>query len=102
MSTEKTSTYDPKVISIVSFIGLIGWIVAIVLNNPKNEQASFHIRQALGIHLFSLIWIIPVIGWLIGIAVFVLWIVGLVYAIQGKNEPIPVVGKYFQDWFSSL
>jgi uncharacterized membrane protein len=105
-----TSNMDPKVVSIVSYLTLIGWIVALVLNNPKSEQASFHIRQSLGIILVAIIsgfiMIIPILGWLIGIAgyilAFVMWLLGFIGAVQGEQKVVPVLGERFQEWFKAL
>ncbi len=98
-----TTGTDPKVVAIVSYITLIGWIVALILNNPKSEFASFHIRQALGIFLvgivLSIIPFVNLVGWIVSL---VLWILGLLSAIQGQMKPVPVVGAYFQQWFKAL
>lgn len=98
-----TSGTDPKVIAIVSYITIIGWIIALVLNKPKSEFASFHIRQVLGIFLLGIVLsIIPFINMIAWIVPLVLWILGLISAIQGEKKPVPIVGDYFQDWFRSL
>lgn len=98
-----TTGTDPKVVAIVSYITLIGWIIALVLNNPKSEFASFHIRQMLGITLLGIVLsIIPVVNFIAWIIPLVLWILGLVSAIQGEKKTVPVVGPYFQEWFKSL
>jgi uncharacterized membrane protein len=39
---------------------------------------------------------------MLGILIFLLWVVGLVYAFQGKEKTIPVVGDYFQQWFINI
>lgn len=95
---------DGKTKAIVAHITIIGWIIALVINsNEKDEFASYYIRQLLGIYLLGLILtMIPVIGWIISIAVFVFWIMSLVGAIQGEIKETPIVGKYFQDWFKAL
>lgn len=105
-----SSNYDPKVIAIVSYITLIGWIVALVMNNPKDSFASFHIRQSLGIMLLfiasGIITVIPVLGWLVGmvgyIAAFVLWIIGLIASIQASRKAVPLIGDKSQEWFKAL
>ena len=105
-----TSNYDPKVVSIVCYITLIGWIVAVVMNNPKSELGSFHIRQMLGLVVISLgLWLVnfvPILGqivWVLGsLGVLVLWILGLISATKGEQTPLPVVGEYFQEWFKGL
>ena len=95
---------DGKTKAIVAHITIIGWIIALVLNSSeKDEFASYYIRQLIGLYLLGIICsFIPVIGWIISIAVFILWILSLVGAIQGEMKESPVVGKYFQDWFKGM
>ena len=95
---------DGKTKAIVAHITIIGWIIALVINSSeKDELASYYIRQLLGLYLLGIICsIIPVIGWIASIAVFVFWIMSLIGAIQGEMKETPLIGKYFQDWFKSL
>jgi len=105
----KTKT-DPKIISILSYVTFIGWIVAVVMNNPRTRLASFHIRQSLGIMLLGvaagMATMVPFTGELISragsILTFVLWIVGFIGALQGEERPVPFLGEKFQEWFESL
>ncbi|MEL6273835.1 MAG: hypothetical protein AAFU03_01860 [Bacteroidota bacterium] len=108
MST--TNQNNPVVISAVAYLAFIGLAVAYVLNNPKTELASFHIRQALGIYLLLVVsgfmMVVPVLGWITGSLGFllgaVLWFVGLVDALGQKQRPVPLLGDYFQEWFRGL
>ena len=102
---------DPKVIAIVAYLTLIGWLVALVLqNNNKNELSSFHLRQALGIFLLvmvsSFVMVVPLLGWLAGMAgyivAFVMWIIGLLGAINAEQKLSPILGDKFQEWFKAL
>jgi|SRR5690625_1542162 len=102
---------DGKTIAIISYLTLIGLIIAFVMNNEKkNTYASFHIRQAIGIFVTGLalgvINIIPILGWLISIfgSIFlvILWIFGLIGAINGSWKPVPVLGEKFQEWFKGI
>ncbi|MDX1943412.1 MAG: hypothetical protein SFU99_22795 [Saprospiraceae bacterium] len=93
---------DPKTIGIVAYLTLIGWIVALVLNNPKSEFASFHIRQMLGLILLSVVSWIPFIGIIVAIFALVLWVLGFISAVQGQMKTVPVLGDKFQEWFKSL
>jgi uncharacterized membrane protein len=95
---------DGKTKAIVAHITLIGWVIALVINsNEKDELASYYIRQLLGLYLLNLVlWMIPVVGWLLNIVVFVFWLMSLIGAIQGEQKETPIVGKYFQEWFKSL
>lgn len=95
---------EGKNIALIAHITLIGWIIALVMNNEKkNEYGSFYIRQVLGIMLLGLVCsFIPIIGWLAGILVLVMWVMSLISALSGEKKPIFLLGEQFQDWFKSL
>jgi len=97
-------TDNSKLVAIVSYITLIGWVIALVLNmQSKTKLGSFHIRQSLIIMLTGMIlaWI-PVLGWIVGIIVFIFWIIGLIAAINGQEKEVPIIGPLAQDWFKGL
>ncbi|WP_299394641.1 YtxH domain-containing protein [uncultured Gelidibacter sp.] len=95
---------DGKNIALIAHLTLIGWIVALVMNNnTKNEFGSFYVRQVLGLMLCGIVLsFVPFVGWILNLAVFVLWIMSLIGAVNGEKKLTPVVGEYFQDWFKSL
>ena len=43
--------------------------------------------------------ILEVLLWLF---VFVLWIIGLISAIQEEKKELPLLGNHFQKWFANL
>ena len=101
---------NPKVICIISYLTIIGWLLAYVLNDQGSPLASFHLRQSLGIYLVFLVssmlmWI-PILGWIVGALVFLfglaLWILGISNAFKEKMEVVPVLGNDFQKWFAGL
>ncbi|KAA5827630.1 YtxH domain-containing protein [Algibacter amylolyticus] len=100
----KEALSNEKNIAIIAHITLIGWIIALVMNNSnKSEFASFYIRQMLGLMIVSLILsFIPVIGWILNIVMLVFWIMSLVGALGGEKKLTPVLGEHFQNWFKSL
>ncbi|HUH27763.1 YtxH domain-containing protein [Gelidibacter sp.] len=95
---------DGKNIALIAHLTLIGWIIALVMNNnTKSEFGSFYIRQVLGLGLCGLVLsFIPVLGWIVSLGIFVLWIMSLIGATSGEKKLTPVLGEYFQDWFKSL
>ncbi len=102
---------EGKTRAIVAHITIIGTIIAIVQNKPKDEFASFYIRQMLGLFIIGIVINIitrilpPSLGMifsLLGLGVLVLWILSLIGAINGEKKPTPGVGQMFQDWFKSL
>lgn len=99
-----------KTAAITSYILGIGVFIAMSMNSEdKNAFASFHIRQGLGITLtfISLGLIISnfdslLISAPMWICVSVLWSYGIFSAIKGETKPMPLLGEYFQKWFSNI
>ena len=49
---------DNKTLSIVSYITIIGWIIAFVIGKDKaDDLLKFHLKQGLGLVIFSFIWL---------------------------------------------
>ena len=107
---ESFNIKDGKTIAIISYLTVIGTVIALILNNSKkNSFASFHIRQAIGLYL--LLFVINLLirynslGWLgnlLSLGAFVLVIMGLIGAIQGEEKRIPYLGNQFQEWFKNI
>ena len=98
---------DNKTIAIIAHITIIGWIIALIMNNNnKSELVSFYLRQYLGIMLIgiagSILNFIPFLGLIVIIGTLVLWIISLLGAVSGEKKEVPVVGEYFQDWFKGM
>ncbi len=79
-----------------------------LLTDAKDDPfVKFHVKQSLLLWIIAvaaaIIGVIPLIGWLIAIvvplAVFVLWILGILNAINGNMNPVPVIGQYAEQWF---
>lgn len=86
---------DAKTTGIIAYFTWIGWIVALCAGDK--EGAKFHINQALVINLFGLgaavLGWIPIIGWLYDLFIFVCWVMGLIFACQGEEKEVPLIGK---------
>ena len=82
---------DKKTTSIIAYVTLIGLIVALCAGD--REGAKFHLNQALVLWLFSLLSLIPFVGWIWGIFIFVCWVMGLINAINQEEKEIPLLGK---------
>lgn len=109
---------DGKTVAIVSYLSIIGWIIAYVMfGSNKTSLGAYHLRQAIALFIIALAtWVlqilflfIPFIGWLIGIllvfvyiGLFVLWVMGLIAAINGEEKPMPIIGVKAQQWFSGI
>jgi uncharacterized membrane protein len=94
---------EGKTIAIISYITWVGWIIALVMNmEKKNDFAKFHMRQTLLIFLACFLAWIPFIGWIWGVFLFILWIIGLIAAVNGEKKEVPVLGHTAQEWFKGL
>ena len=113
--TPATSGMDGKTIAIISYFSLVGWIIAFVLyNSNKSQLAAYHIRQSLALMLcaiacyivfFILLFILPFLSffsWILMIGLLVLWVMGLVAAINGQEKPVPVIGPLAQSMLSGI
>ena len=93
---------DSKATGIVAYISIIGWIIAYFAGD--REGAKFHLNQALVLDLSmivvsfatSILAFIPLLGGLVGgllgLAMFVLWIMGIVYAAKEEEKELPLIG----------
>lgn len=106
---------EDRTVAILAYITLIGFIVAIVMHSSKKTAlGAYHLRQMLGLFVFSVVaWLglmvvafIPVVNMLnvlLSPALFilglVLWLLGLLAAINGQQKPMPILGENFQKWF---
>ncbi len=101
---------EGKTTAIISYLTLVGAIIAIFMNNePKHEFAKFHIRQAFGIHLLfhafailSNVWGGEFGFYGLYLCYIILWMYGFIGALSNKKQEIPVLGAYFQKWFTFI
>ncbi len=108
---------DPNVAAGVSYI--LGWITGLIffLSEKQNRFVRFHAMQSI---IFSIVWIVVytaftvIFGFLsilsiiscfisplIGLAGFVLWVILLINAFQGKYFKLPVIGDMAERWANS-
>ncbi|HIE10783.1 MAG TPA: DUF4870 domain-containing protein [Kiritimatiellae bacterium] len=95
----------------LNFVGLPFFLVPLIMRN--NEFSLYHAKQNL------VLWLVGIVGGVIsgvlillcvGVLLFplltifllVLNVVGLINAIKGEAKPLPVIGKWGEDWFKGL
>lgn len=97
---------DKKTTGIVAYLTWVGLIIAYVMGD--REGAKFHLNQSLVIWLAGTIagvvakvlgWI-PLLGWVVALAMGIVglfcavcWFIGIVGAVQGNENPVPVLGQ---------
>ncbi len=95
----------------LSLIGLPFFLVPLIMRN--NEFSLYHAKQCLMIWIgfiavgfisgvLSWTCIVPILGVAVLIFLFVLDIMGLINAVKGLQQPLPVIGKWAEDWFKSI
>lgn len=99
-----------KTLAFVSYLTIIGTLIAFFMNqDTKNPFTFFHIRQALGLWLLEMAlgyivggfdsWMVTVPFW---IFFGVLFLYGIIGALAGKLNCVPLVGPLFQKLFASI
>lgn len=112
------ATDNGKTVALISYLTIIGWIVAYVMyTGQKTALGAFHLRQSIFLFIIGIVLyianiiflFIPVLGWIInillllaGIGLFVLWLIGLIAAINGEQKAVPIVGEKAQQMFKGL
>lgn len=82
---------DAKTTGVVAYLTWIGLIVAFCAGDK--EGAKFHINQSLVLMLFSLISLIPCLGWIWGVFMIVCWFIGFIGALNGEEKEVPLIGS---------
>ncbi|NLR60772.1 DUF4870 domain-containing protein [Chitinophaga polysaccharea] len=102
--------------AMIAYITIIGWIIAFVKSKEERSAlVSYHLEQALGLAIASIVWSIAVgiviavlpaaLSGVLAIAGFlpiIFMIFGIINANNGVQKPIPVIGKMFENKFAFL
>lgn len=105
-----------KTLSILSYITIIGWLIAYFKSrdlDPKSNLVNYHLRQGFGFFIFSFVLnialtivtsIVPALFFLnyLTLILLILWVFGIINAVNDQEKPIPVIGKLFEDKFSFI
>jgi uncharacterized membrane protein len=87
-----SSSMNPKTAGIIAYITWIGFIVAILAADKNDPYVKFHLNQALVLNLFSFLSVVPFIGTIWGLFVFIMWILAVVGACSGETRAVPLFG----------
>ena len=103
---DTTAEFDPadieknKILCLFSYLGILFLIPLLACQDSK--FARYHVNQGIILFLADLIIgavaIILILGWIAagvgGIVIFVLMIIGIVNAVQGRAKELPIIGKF--------
>src|SRR5690554_7177781 len=118
MTEENNQSTDTSV-GIIAYITLIGFIIALVLNNDKKGETkafgAFHLRQSIGLMLTAIILMIgfmiistmimfislrfgllltSIIYPIFYLGILALLIIGIINAANGNKKELPVIGAF--------
>jgi uncharacterized membrane protein len=106
---------EGKVFAILSYVlgfaGIPFFLVPLIMRN--NTFSLYHSKQCLMLWLvamaggmisgiLTLVCIGLITGIALGIFIFVVDIMGLINAMNGVMKPLPLIGKYADDWFKGI
>ncbi len=99
---------ESKVWAFLAYLlSIIGFVI-VLLAKRKDSFAMYHAKQSLVLFIAAIIVaiigsifnFIPILGPLISVVlrilIIVLWIIGMVNSIQGKEKVLPLIGSYGQ------
>ena len=101
---DTTDQFDKDDIEKNKAMGLLAYILFFIplLAAKDSPFARYHANQGLVLFLCGLIssvlWIIPILGWIIApilsIVITVLAVIGIINALNGKAKELPIIGKF--------
>ncbi len=108
-TVHKTKSNDETESKLFAFLGVlltvIGYII-VILARKNDKYAMYYAKQGLVLFIAWIIaavaswaigWI-PVVGniasWVLNAIMLALWIIGIVYALSGKEKEIPIIGPF--------
>jgi uncharacterized membrane protein len=106
-----------KTLSIVSYITIIGWLISYFSykdKSPKSTLINYHLKQSLGVAILGIVcavvinivaMIIPSLAAILSltnIVILVLWIFGIINAMNEIEKPVPLVGTFFENKFDFI
>lgn len=110
-TTNQVQQTSDNTMAIIAYITIVGLIIAFITNQEKkNTFVKYHTIQSLGLALtgvaLAIIAMIPILGWLVyllgTVVLLYLWIMGLMNAINKKEQPVPFLGEKYREWFKNL
>lgn len=106
-----------KTLAIVSYITIIGWLIAYFPYKNQREKdlfVAYHLEQSLGIFVFGIIVsiiagvlmaVIPslsIVFSLISLIPLILLVLGIINASNLVMKPVPIIGSLFEKKFGFL
>jgi len=101
--TQKTQQQGTGKKTGMAILAYIIFFIPLLTNDKDDPFVKYHVKQGLVLFIYWVVaWIIatmiPIIGWILSpvlnIIGIILLIIGIVRASEGREVPLPVIGKY--------
>ena len=94
---QNNASLDTPTAAVVAYLTVIGFIVAAIMGDRNDPFLKTHLNNALLLTIAGLICAgicaIPILGWivggLIGVVIFIYWLIGITSAAIGVNRSLP-------------
>ena len=98
--TNQTSENNNKIIVIFSYL----WILCLIplVGNKKSKFTQDHARQGFIIFLLSFATVVPIVGWLLGIALIIVSVMGILKVLNGETWEIPLISDWSKKFFKKI
>jgi uncharacterized membrane protein len=106
----KVAASKEKNTSMAALAYVLFFIPLLIPGVKDDSFVKFHVKQSLVFLIASIGWslagnffaYLPIVGWIVGglvgtvisILLFIVWVKGLLAALGGREEELPVIGKY--------
>ena len=97
MPSENKSQSSNTLMAVLCYFGIL--VLIPLLTDAKNDPfVKYHIKQWLVLLIVYVIcafilWV-PIIGWILSVILFILFLMGVINAATGKQSPLPIIGQY--------
>ncbi len=96
------SPQTPKHNTLMAVLAYILFFIPLLTDAKNDPFVKFHVKQGLILFIACLasgiIVRMPVIGWMLmvplNLFLFILWIIGVLNALGGKQKHLPLIGQY--------
>ena len=101
----KSDDSDSKLFAVLGMIPLVGYLI-VYFTRKNDDYAMYYAKQGMILFIACIIvevalWVvswIPVIremvGWVLNAFVLALFIIGIIYALSGKEKEVPILGEF--------
>lgn len=100
-STKAKSSAAKSNDTVMAIVAYILFFVPLLTESKNDPFVMFHVKQGLVLLIagvtVSILGMIPILGLLalpLNLVLFVLWIMGILNAVNGEKKELPIIGQY--------